>query len=607
MHATTRCLADVQELFDARVAASAPPAPTAPPPNQQPPGPVLSPAPTNAQATPPIHCPASAASLVNIQLASASFRFSRSDYGHLISFSDDMGDESTPHCSLALCLGAALDIPPTSIANHFQCRASQIRTAERLLLDHTENAEQWQAFLEQLRKPSYSNLAFSFPTPEGSSDTAAAYELGAPMHPHNLTLLAPTEARQRHLVFFQGLRADAHGDVSLTISNKQLASHIECIPPSFLGHGGAQPDGIPLPPLFFANIDGHYSLLTCLSDPFPLLELIMRKLQRDRVFLYIPPRERDDLVTPFVKLVGLCAPCSSPQDLSDAHEACMAVIQQLHHQAAAPDTSDVLLLDHATRSGSPAPDPAPESEPVDLLLPHDAPATPPRSSPSKKQDLRRTPDRQGSSQASASPASLSPSTTSQVDRMSLSSIDSMTDMGGYVAKQGRRGESKYQPLIYVKGAASSDETSEDGSMQPSSQSATTSCTPSVFSTGTHHPHAIPPSSRYYNDLPPCPKCRHSLQFGQYHDGNHACDCAHCTSPVIPEKGWGWHCPQCSVDYCVEPSCIPIDWEPISSYPSTLDSAASSQTLQLSSQPSPSAAPRHQDGADAAASGRGRDV
>ncbi len=569
---------------------------------------------------------------VTITIASTPYHFKRSDCGHLLSIGDGMEATSVQHCSLALCLGIALGVPPADIATHFNCRASQLRHTERLLHDDPANAAQWQAFLEQQCKPSYSNLAFSFPTPDGSSNSAALYELGAPLHPHHLALLAPTEVRQRMLFFFRGLQADADGKLSLTASNKQMGTCVEYIPPSFLGHRGVQPAGTPLPPLFFAFIDGHYSLLTCLTDPFTAVEHIIRKIPRDRYFLYIPPQERDILVTPFVKLVGLDAPCATPRALGDAYDACMAaltststhegpahdkVAQQHQQHAAATVASSVSLLNSASRPGSPAPGSASDSAPLDLLTSHEAPVTPPRLSPSKKQNSLPTPDRSRSQPSSPSielqTSQLSihtPShgTSTQASNVSnigvhspsasvVSSISNLSnvDLEDYVAMQGRALESKYAARIGVVGDCSSDTTSEATPVSwRSSISSSTSRPPSLYSNGSLHSHAIPSN----HDVPRC-QCRRSMRFFCFHEDNHNCDGAECAHPRIPPKSYAWHCADCDIDLCT--TCFPIDFTPENSFADSQSSISLPDTLPSD------AAPRSQVGADAAASGRGHNA
>jgi hypothetical protein len=291
---------------------------------------------------------------------------------------------------------------------------------------------------------------------------------------------------------------------------------------------------------------------------------------------------------PLIQLLTLALPARNIDDVLSAQSALLQ------------SYTDIVA---AARQALPAPCSNDSDDGIDLAsdVPSrdHTPCTPPRVSPSKKHNSQRTPDRSG-------PHTESPSTL--VSSMTLSSLDSQADLGDYVAKQGRRGESKFQQRVWVKGGASSDETSESGELSPD-RSPSPSCTPSVFSTGTFHDHLVPS----HVELPPCTSCSRPLVFGQFHDSNHNCD-GH--GGTIRRKAYGWHCAMCDVDYCI--TCIPIDWEPVSEFAS---SAASSQTLQLSS-PAPSlpdsansqqypppspVASRRRDVANAAATSRGHHV
>jgi hypothetical protein len=161
--------------------------------------------------------------------------------------------------------------------------------------------------------------------------------------------------------------------------------------------------------------------------------------------------------------------------------------------------------------------------------------------------------------------------------------------------QGRRSESVFQATIGVRGQLSDDETSESGSYLPSEDTSLTSSTPSLFSTGSFHHHAVRPAFT----LPDCPTCRRPLQFGLYHSDNHTCDAFLCSSSVMPTGSWGWHCAHCSIDLCCV--CFPIDWDPISSI-STLNSfLPDSFPSQNSFPPSQNQAPAPlSDGTEAAA-------
>jgi hypothetical protein len=247
--------------------------------------------------------------------------------------------------------------------------------------------------------------------------------------------------------------------------------------------------------------------------------------------------------------------------------------------------------------------PAPRSpSPGNNSSPRKAPSlgsTPPRTS------LGRTP--RSSARGHSSPQSpTSPlhddDSQAPTPNPSQSSINSETDIGALVDMHCGRKDNRFSATIGVRGYASSDETSISGSLYPSSQSATTSQTPSIYSTGSFHPAPIPSNA----GRPLC-KCRRPMQFGCFTQDNHSCDGPECGTH-IQAGAYGWHCEVCSFDFCT--ACHSPDFAYCSSHTqSTLDSSLS--TMQLSS-PSPehsptTVAPYRQKGADAAAAGRGHDA
>jgi hypothetical protein len=166
------------------------------------------------------------------------------------------------------------------------------------------------------------------------------------------------------------------------------------------------------------------------------------------------------------------------------------------------------------------------------------------------------------------------------------------DLAAYVRKQCRSNESRLRAHVDVVGDVSSDERSEvTGSAWLSSQRTTSvSEAPSLFSTGSLHSHAIPSD----HDMPKC-KCLRSMRFFCFHETNHTCDGTACAQS-IPAGAFGWHCADCDVDLCT--NCFPINFTPVNSFDDSLGSVLSSDA------PPPSddrAAPRLQEGADAAAS------
>jgi hypothetical protein len=223
---------------------------------------------------------------------------------------------------------------------------------------------------------------------------------------------------------------------------------------------------------------------------------------------------------------------------------------------------------------------------VDILS---APSSPTRTrsdSPHEwspvKAALYTTPPRSavGLARTARDPSGLASALTSPLSESSLT-IDSETDLGLLVEKTAGRHDHHYAARLGVRGACSSDETSESGSFRSSGlASGSTSQTPSIYSTGSFHPHLIPNGA----DQPRCTS-RHAMQFGRFTQGNHCCD--NC-SANIARSSFGWHCEVCSFDYCS--GCFAHTWEPIPSEASTIQDSLS--TLQLSSQSaSPQAAHR----------------
>jgi hypothetical protein len=268
--------------------------------------------------------------------------------------------------------------------------------------------------------------------------------------------------------------------------------------------------------------------------------------------------------------------------------------------------SDNTRLDELTALGphprchSPSRSHSRSPSPSQHASPRKAPSlghSPPRAS------LGRTPRSTASEPTSPhSPSSLlhdSHSPSSNNVTQQTPSINSETDLGALVQKTCGRNDSRFAATIGVRGYASSDETSISGSLYTSSQSATTSQTPSLYSTGSFHPAPIPSHA----ERPRC-KCNRTMQFGCFTEDNHACDAPDC-SKHISAGAFGWHCEVCSFDFCIQ--CCRPDF-PFTQNTSqhTLDDSLSTMQLNSSSPTTHSdmVALDHQLGADAAASGRG---
>jgi hypothetical protein len=170
---------------------------------------------------------------------------------------------------------------------------------------------------------------------------------------------------------------------------------------------------------------------------------------------------------------------------------------------------------------------------------------------------------------------------------------SNVDLANYIAMQGRAGESVYAARIGVVGTCSSDESSQiTPASWRSSASSSVSQAPSLYSTGSLHSHAIPSN----HAMPRC-RCNRNMRFFCFHEDNHSCDDTRCANPRIPARAYGWHCADCSLDLCT--TCFPISFTPDDSF---IDTQSSIEALDT---PPSDAAPRSQEGDDAAASGRGR--
>jgi hypothetical protein len=364
------------------------------------------------------------------------------------------------------------------------------------------------------------------------------------------------------------------------------------------------PGSQPRPPIILRNKSNHFTVLQP-CDPTTsedVLQAFLPILQAATVNRYIG----DSSQCRIAGLLGACAQAGEAADLRAAHSilhrdlsdtfartpsqtmanaqphAALQLLGAVHQDET--DAGHDLLADAADepRPISPSPQASPTKAPLVSL-------TPPRglSSGRTPRDCFSSPDAsQSAPSVASSPASVS----------SLSNV-SEKDLGQLVETTCGRSDNHYASRIGVRGAVTPDETSDSGSFRSSGlASGSTSQAPSIYSTGSFHPHPIPNGTFQ----PPCAS-HHSMQFGRFTQPNHRCDNPTCALDIT-QGSFGWHCEVCSFDYCR--ACFPCDWQPIPSQ-STLDDSMSTMQLNSASS-SPVAAPRLQESADAAAVSRGHD-
>jgi hypothetical protein len=503
---------------------------------------------------------------------------------------------------MLLCLAAALCIPPLLLTEYFCARRDMLRSDALLYQDHDCIRSQWRNFIQREGSPNYLHATYSFPPTEDNTSWAGAYDLGTPMDPPHLLLLAPSELR-RSPTFILNLDGAETETIGVRLPKKQLQSLVMYFPPDAT-------QGEQTTPIFLSLSRGHCKLLSP-QHPLKTAADLLSTLPPSCYLPYICHTIYNSQVSDFIALLGLSTPCALLPSLTDQHSTIYSMILE-----------SAILLDSETNTGHTAPQPlAPllpkanilsspvsqltshasslqlgdtqellsqasaDADAVDLLHPSNSPkASRPESpnstaSPTKTACAATSPQRLGLSVRTAQrmldmhppaqPSSSSPSITSS------------TDLGDLVYQTARKGESKYAARIGVRGDVSSDETSESGSL-PMDTSIESSQTPSIVSTGSFHLHCTPNTFH-----PPLCANNHTMSFGQFHEANHTCDVADCMKP-IPAWDYGFHCEQCSMDVCT--SCWPINWAPESSQPSDISSQFSlpsvSQAPPCSGDPPP---------------------
>jgi hypothetical protein len=523
------------------------------------------------------------------------FSFLLEDYGQYITSDND--PQPAGNACMLLCLAAALELSPTLLLQYFNARCNMLQADLKLYAKDPDLQHDWELFCSE--RP---HLLSSFPAPDLDSISpgwAGWWKLGRIFDVAHLNLLAPLDIRTTPILIIR----DESARNELVLSLEASGNHIIYFPP--VQQTTSQP-------VFLRLRGGHFTLLRPVNTSCNFLDAILPSLPTPCFFHHIAT----DATTlpPIARLIGISGPIGSLENITAAHDlshlnmiysssrtfsqsmACTSTHKHNNNPQIVDLVTPTLCSVTSPRRTPPRRSPSPNH----LSSPRKAPSlggSPPRTT------LGRTP-RSSISGHSTPQSPSSPSRDNNLAQSDLSSsqssaINSETDLGALVTKTCGRNDNRFAARIGVRGYASSDETSISGSLYPSSQSASTSQTPSIFSTGSFHPTPIPSSA----DRPLC-KCRRPMQFGQFTQDNHQCDSTDCASH-IPADSFGWHCEFCSFDFCI--SCQTPNFsfgQDLSQ--STLDDSLS--TMHLASLPSSphstTDAPSRQEGSYAAAGGRG---
>jgi hypothetical protein len=529
------------------------------------------------------------------------FAFQLEDYGQLISPRDNLQHEG--NACMLLCLSAALQLSPILLLEYFTARHDMLQNDLKLYAKDPDLQHDWESFCVK-----HPHLLSSFPAPNldpASPGWAGCWKLGCTFDAAHLNLLTPLNIRTVPILIIR----DESYKSEMVISLEASGNHIMYFPPT---HRTTSE------PIILRLRGGHFTLLrptATTSNDF--LTAILPSLPSSCFFHYIETGTHT--LPPIVRLLNISSSIEALDDLKATHALSHL---DLCSSSARTLSQSMACAPHQRHSNPANGDTVDLVNPISFLGPHprDSSDSPPRRSPSPghhssprkapslgcsppRNSLGRTP-RSTSGHSTPQPAS-SPSRDNypiQLDPPSsqLSSINSETDLGALVNKKCGRNDNRFAAPIGVRGYASSDETSISGSLYSSSQSATTSHTPSIFSTGSFHPAPIPSNA----DRPLC-KCHRSMQFGCFTQDNHRCDGPDC-SAHIPANTFGWHCEICSFDFCIicQPPNFPFSQDLSQS---SLDDSLSTMHL-ASHSPSPhftTDAPFRQEGSDAAADGRGQ--
>jgi hypothetical protein len=466
----------------------------------------------------------------------------------------DLPSGRTPNCCLPLHLAVAVDASPEHMVEHFACRSRMLREAMDLYLKYDTFRAAWDAFSSTRH---LLLLSFPRPSPDAFRDWAGSYFPGLDVDIPSIAFLAPAEIRQSHLFI---ISAPYSNHNELRVPLQDIGHKVFYFPP--IAHHQDRA------PIFLRHYPGtacgHFCILhPSTNTPAEATMILAHMLPRASWFHYIDTTATD--AHPFIRLLGITSPCNDLSTLEASHLTQMncaidsltpSLSQAVAHVTSleADDSDDAIDL-HVDTAGPPRSPSRPSH-------------TGEHTSPKKAPLLGTTPPRNGLGRTPRSSQSLS-------THASQLTLNSEVDLGEYVEMQCRQGESTYAARVCVRGDASTDETSESGSLSRTSRSATPSQSPSMYSTGSLHEHLVPNGA----DIPLC-KCKRSMTFVRFTQENHCCDNGSCLRSLIRKNAYGWHCSACDVDLCS--NCFPYNWTPVDSFATPTDSADSISTLHISS-------------------------
>ena len=378
-------------------------------------------------------------------------------------------------------------------------------------------------------------------------------------------------------------------------------------------------DSAGAPPLFLLHRSTHFTVLKPqdLESSWAYYRHLISNTPDRALLRHIPTLVQDITMPTIASAIGVACRCSDPDSLGVSFSLLLRSLQERHsldRPSPSPahlqhidlhEDADGASLDLLAIQETKAPSPTSGRQ-------RDAPSSPDResprksagvSSPSQAHGLGRTArDPTGAARRTLFSQALSliqpnpplPTSESLSTKTSQMSLTSEVDMGSYVDKECGRNDNAFASRIRVYGGASSDETSESGSLLPSSRSASLSQAPSMFSTGSLHEHLVPRDA----EVPGCTKCRRHMGFFRFIEENHSCDSESC-GKTIARNAYGWHCADCDVDLCA--GCWPYTWSPVDSFASSIpESAASCEFESLTPHVSDSGPIGRNDGAAALA-------
>ena len=469
-----------------------------------------------------------------VKIDLSTYDFIRLDYGQHINYME----KTFPNACFLLCLATAADVNITQLARYFLARKDMLIEANTFMESHEQSQDLWRSFTQK----HFNHLAGSFPS---AHCWAGEFFLGNTVDLQHLILLSPTEIRNTPLLFIHNEDPKETYDSpssSATLTLAGIGNKLAYFPA--LDPKDAHP------PCIILHRSSHYTILHP-SDHLTFNTLAAH-VPAQNIQHYI--QRIDTPLNPFIALIGLHTPCSHLGQLFTEHKAL------LQNSLLPAEWMPYISPQHSLDGGAAQPS---NTHSPSICVIHDTPSPHPGD---KRTMSLSTPEAQHDSLRDNSRNKPSTSPADQLLTMSLSSgsssITSSTDLGNLVKMKGSKTESKYRASIGVRAQTSPDESSEatDVSDYVSDASSSTSDTPSIFSVGSFHHHAVRPGF----ELPTCKKCRRPFQFGCFHNDNHTCDGSECVLFGSPMNAgnWGWHCAHCSIDLCT--ACERIDWIPYSS-------------------------------------------